>query len=670
MFPSIFTDELGLDFPDALPILKSWGLAHCDLRGRVFRKAFEDLTPEELAEARRLLDLHGLKLGALQSSLAKVHLPDGDHLRAEERKLEGVIRAADALGCRLVRSFFYWQPPRDLEGQLAVRPDELQKALDRFAPLADHAQKAGLVLAFENCGTTPDECFALLDALAVPTWGFAWDVHSSWDCEERRRNPAAFLIRMAQRARLVHVKAHGAVPGHGEPIPYDKVLATLDNAGLRGPVSAETHNPDPAVPHADMSRRVVEAIQRAWPTAAPGRLFDTAKKPAPAPRPWADDPVRFVVVGLGMGHSRAKMVQETPGARLVGVCDIVEERARRTADACHVPYETDVRRWLDNKEVEAVFVLTETGNHAAVALACLEAGKHALVTKPMDATLAACDAMVRLAEAKGLTLAVDFSRRVESGPLSLRAAVQNGRFGRLLSGDAALKVLRTMDYYRSNGGWRGTRRWDGGGVLSNQNIHHLDELVFALGVPSRVRCSIWTQDHAIEAEDLGVAAWEYGGTGVPPVAGHRPEACATGPVVSVGVGTLAGGISVGGTGVPPVCQGLVLTLYATSSYPHSTWYFRFDLHGTQGAVVQASGGPFEKPLERWFLDGAWGPNAPDHAESPWANNVDNFAAHLRAGAPLVCDGREGRRSQAVLDAMYRSAYEADGGWVPVHPELP
>jgi predicted dehydrogenase len=540
-----------------------------------------------------------------------------------------------------------------MEGQLAVRPDELQKALDRIAPLADRAQKAGLILGFENCGTTPDECFAVLDALGVPAWGFAWDVHSSWDCDERRRDLGGFLIRMAQRARLVHVKAHGAVAGIGEQIPYDKVLQTLDNAGLRGPVSAETHNPDPKVPHEEMSRRVVEAVQKAWPTAAPGGLFDTGKRAGPVVRPWANDPVRFVVVGLGMGHSRSRMIQETPGATLVGVCDKVEERAKRTSDECKVPYETDVRRWLDRKEVEALFVLTETGNHGTVALQALEAGKHVLVTKPMDAALAACDAMIRLAEKKGLALAVDFSRRVESGPLSLKATVANGHFGRLLSGEASLKLLRTMDYFRSNGGWRGTRRWDGGGVLSNQNIHHLDELVFALGVPRRVRCNIWTQDHAIEAEDLGVATWEYPEKDTRCLLPERPSGCFA--QKTAGVFSR---------------PGFVVTLYATSSYPHSTWYFRFELHGTQGALIQASGGPFDKPVERWFLDGAWGAKAPERVESEWLNNVDNFAAHLRAGAKLTSDGREGRRSQAVLDAMYRSAYEADGGWVPVHPELP
>ena len=74
-------------------------------------------------------------------------------------------------------------------------------------------------------------------------------------------------------------------------------------------------------------------------------------------------------------------------------------------------------------------------------------------------------------------------------------------------------------------------------------------------------------------------------------------------------------------------------------------------------------------MERWFLDNAWGDRPPARAQSEWLNNVDNFAAHLRTGAKLTSDGREGRRSQAILDAMYRSAHDCDGGWVEVEPEL-
>lgn len=627
MFPSIFTDELALDITEGLPIIKSWGLEHVDLRGGVFGKAVEDLTREQLGELCGLLHRHGMRVGCLETSLAKYHLPDADRQKAEVQKLEGIIRAADALDCRLVRSFFYWQPPQELMGELAVRPDERQKVLDTFAPLARRAQEAGLVLGFENCGVTTDEVFAILDALGVPAWGLAWDVDNGWDCEERRGDEQAYIVHMAQRSRLVHVKARGSVAGlDAELIPYDRVLQACANAGVRGPVSAETHNPDRKVSGVEMSKRVVEAVKRAWPTAAPGGLFDDVGPTEGVVRPWSEDPVGFVVVGLGMGHARAKQITQTPGTRLVGVCDLVEERARRTAEECGVPYTTDVRKWLDKEEVEVVFVLTETGRHAEVGLQALQAGKHVLTTKPMEASLGACDEMIRLAEQKHLLLASDFSRRFQADVQTLKAAVASGRFGRLLSGNCCLKILREMDYFRANGGWRGTRRWDGGGVFSNQSIHHIDDIAYTVGIPSKVRCDIWTQTHDIEAEDLGVATWLYD-------------------------------------------NGPVITFEATSSYVHPTWYLHFELEGTQAAYSMAYGGPLQELRVVWFLDGAWGDRPPQPARSEWLNAADNFAAAVRTGAGLTCSGRDARRTQSLLDAMYRSAYDADGGWVDVHPEL-
>ncbi len=161
MYPSIFTDELKMDFAKALPIIKSWGLEAVDLRGFIFGRAFEDLSAEQLAEAKRLLDAHGLRVGCLQSSLAKVHLPGAERQRAEERKLEGVIRAADALGCRLVRAFHYWQPTGGEVGQLAVRPDLLQQVLTMFAP-------------WPNAPSRPAWCWPLRTVASRPRRSRPW----------------------------------------------------------------------------------------------------------------------------------------------------------------------------------------------------------------------------------------------------------------------------------------------------------------------------------------------------------------------------------------------------------------------------------------------------------------------------------------------------------------
>ena len=627
MFLSIFTDELGLDIAEALPTIQNWGLDHVDLRDRVFGQSLDALPAERLGELRRLLDDHHMAVGCLQSSLAKVHLPDADRRRAEAEKLEAILRAADALDCRLVRAFFYWQPPEELRGQLVARADQQQRVLDAMAPLVERARAAGLVMAFENCGVTSDEALCILDALSVPNWGLAWDVRNGWDCDERRRDERAFIRRLASRAKLLHVKARGLVAGYDEePIDYGQVLQICDNAGVPGPVAIETHNPDGDVGDVEMCRRMVDALRKAWPRAAPGGLFDEPKPAGQVARPWADEPVGFVVVGLGMGHNRAGQVVEGSGTKLVGVCDLREDRARRTGEEYGVPYTMTLDPWLADEAVEVVYVLTETGNHAAVALRALAAGKHVLTTKPMEASLAACDEMIRLAEERHLLLGVDFGRRYTTEVLSLKAAVAAGKLGRVLSGNCSLKVLRTMDYFRENGGWRGTRKLDGGGVLSNQSIHHIDEIAFCVGVPAKVRCELWTQNHDIEAEDLGLAVWGYD-------------------------------------------DGAAITFQGTTSYPQSTWYVHWELVGTDGAYYHASGGPVEAGASRYWLDGAWQADPPRTVESEWVHAADNFAAAVRSGAPLTCPGRDGRRTQAILDAMYRSAYDHGGDWVDVESEL-
>lgn len=271
MFISIFTDELGLNVTEALPIIKSWGLSHVDFRSKVFGKGIEVLNDDELKQLRKLVDDHGMTVACLQTSLCKVHLPDAERQKKELEKLEGIIRAADALDCRLVRSFSYWQPQGKESGILASQADVLEKVMDMFAPIARRAKEAGLIMSFENCGVATDEVFALLDALKVHGWNMAWDVENTWGCTERKQDEDAFIARMIKRANCVHVKAWGAIAlmGKAEPIPYKKVLRACHELGMTGPVSAETHNFGKKGPDVDVSKMLVDAIRDAWPAGVP-----------------------------------------------------------------------------------------------------------------------------------------------------------------------------------------------------------------------------------------------------------------------------------------------------------------------------------------------------------------------------------------------------------------
>jgi predicted dehydrogenase len=96
------------------------------------------------------------------------------------------------------------------------------------------------------------------------------------------------------------------------------------------------------------------------------------------------------------------------------VCDISPRLAETVGDLFHVPYRyTDYAELLARSDVDAVAVLTL--DHAPVALAAAEAGKHILVEKPLCFTLEEGRAMIAAAEQRGVTLMVGYMKRYDPG---------------------------------------------------------------------------------------------------------------------------------------------------------------------------------------------------------------------------------------------------------------
>lgn len=628
MYISIFSDEFYKDVYEVLPIIKSWGMTHVDFRGMINGKPIENQTDEELYALRDALDRYGLKAGVIQSSLCKVHLPDKARQEEEMKKLEGIIRASKILGTPLVRSFFFWQHDQTDPkcGELATRPDALATVLEMFAPFAKRAKEAGLILGFENCGVTPNEAICVLEALNVPEWGLAWDVSNMFEyLPEAEGDCVEYFTKALKYANMVHVKCRGvsAFPElKYKKVPWERVLAGVLVTGKNMPISIETHVPaESGLDKAESCKRVYDYIKKAIPASAPGDMKSALTPKLRFDRPYANDPVRMVVVGLGMGKNRCAQISETCGIKLYGVCDINEEKAKAVGEMYGVPYSTDINDFLNDPMVEVMYVVTPTGTHCDIAMQCFAAGKHVLTTKPMDVNYEKCDQAIRMAKEKGLLFGVDFDLHFR-GPLTeLRLAAENGFFGdKILSANITLNIKRTQEYYDENGKWRGTWAMDGGGAFSNQGIHEIDRLMTILGVPDEVRAMSAIQSFDIETEDFGVTEWRYK-------------------------------------------NGAIARLAVTTSYLASSWYCRVEVYGTNGAYLNVSGGAEGNHIY-WYKDGKWTENTPFPYEREWQQGSDNFAYALRMGTPLVVTPERGRDARYVLDKMYESVRNG-GAWTPV-----
>ena len=217
--------------------------------------------------------------------------------------------------------------------------------------------------------------------------------------------------------------------------------------------------------------------------------------------------LKIALVGCGRiskRHCELLGSGQIAGAGLAAVCDIVPDRAEAAGAAWDVPYFTDMHAMMRElgTGVDAVSILTESGNHAGHTLELAPYGKHLIVEKPMALTLDDADAMIHACGRYGIKLFVVKQNRFNVPVMKLREALEAGRFGKLLLGTVRVRWCRRQQYY-DQAPWRGTWAMDGG-VLTNQASHHVDLLEWMMGDVESVFAKSRTALADIEAEDTAV----------------------------------------------------------------------------------------------------------------------------------------------------------------------
>lgn len=116
------------------------------------------------------------------------------------------------------------------------------------------------------------------------------------------------------------------------------------------------------------------------------------------------------VAGVGsLGRHHARVLTGLEGIRPAGVYDARPGRAAEVAAEFGVPALDSLDALIDASD--AVVVATPTVAHRDVAAAALDAGRHVLVEKPMTATLAEADDLIRRASRRRLVLQVGHIER-------------------------------------------------------------------------------------------------------------------------------------------------------------------------------------------------------------------------------------------------------------------
>ena len=144
-------------------------------------------------------------------------------------------------------------------------------------------------------------------------------------------------------------------------------------------------------------------------------------------RQHAMKPLRAAVIGVGyLGRFHAEKLASCEGVELVAVADTNPGRARDIAAVHGCAAASELREILPLVDLVSIAVPTQA--HFGVARACLEAGVHALVEKPVTRTLEEADALVGLARARGTLLQVGHLERFSPAFRALAASLSRPLF--------------------------------------------------------------------------------------------------------------------------------------------------------------------------------------------------------------------------------------------------
>ena len=191
--------------------------------------------------------------------------------------------------------------------------------------------------------------------------------------------------------------------------------------------------------------------------------------------------LRCIVVGCG-GRAAGWLIPALAArsdAEVVALCDECLPRADHAARPCPTPPRTfrTVEEALRSVDCDVVAVTTGDAHHAEVVLPALAAGKTVFCEKPLETTLDKCRAIVEADEKVGGRVFVGFNLRYAPVYDAVRAEIDRGTLGRVLT-------IQMDEFY--DGGRTYFRRWnrlrvEGGGLWITKASHDFDLMAWLAG---------------------------------------------------------------------------------------------------------------------------------------------------------------------------------------------
>jgi UDP-N-acetyl-2-amino-2-deoxyglucuronate dehydrogenase len=325
-----------------------------------------------------------------------------------------------------------------------------------------------------------------------------------------------------------------------------------------------------------------------------------------------------LIGGGNISETHALAARAIPGVEIAAIFGTNAEKVGRLCREYGGKAYLNLDEFLAHRPMELVAIGSPSGLHAEQGIAAARQGLHVLMEKPIDIAVERADALIAETRKAGVQLGVFFQDRCKPDILSVKNAVDAGVLGKPILADARVKWYRPPEYY-ANSRWRGTWELDGGGALINQAVHTLDLMLWIFGEVNAIQATCKTVLHAMEVEDTLIAMLEFA------------------------------------NGAQGVLQA------ATSVFPG--YPRRLELTGSEGTLIIEHDrllaadlkNPSPNLLKRSEADKNPSSSSPIVSDARGHQAVlEDFLRAIRTNTKPRCDGQEGRRSVALVQAIYEA----------------
>jgi predicted dehydrogenase len=208
----------------------------------------------------------------------------------------------------------------------------------------------------------------------------------------------------------------------------------------------------------------------------------------------ASDTIGVGFIGAGdISILHARAVAKCPGAKLVGLWNRGQDRAKQRAAEFGCKNYESPETLVRDPAVQAVFILTNLETHLEYTKLALNAGKHVLVEKPVGVSVAEIEEMKRLADAKKLVCMPGHNYIYEAGMNRSKELIEAGDLGRIVSCYAMYNIHHPEEV---------ARRYPG--VVRQILTHNSYILLYLAGRPKRL-CAMKACLHYKEYKEEDIA---------------------------------------------------------------------------------------------------------------------------------------------------------------------